>query len=256
MGEVGLTGRQRIELDKAFYDRVRRAKQGYRLVGRHVIPPASGQGFRVPRGHTIRVIEIEGPQIADVAFWNLGNPAENFSALRTWEIEGWFVRIYTRLWSDVPWLRPLATCVDETLDSRRPKDEFHHHSVASQCSAEQVEMRTGRAGQNACRLNLLQAIEPYGLKEHHIFDNLDIFMKLRLDPVTGRYLGARTDATPGDHIEFYAEQDLLVGISVSPDGDNSTNSNAAHLRRPLGVEIHDTGIAPREFPSWSKRYGD
>ena len=237
------------QLDTAFYESVQAARPRYKLVDKYVIPPFSGRGSVVQKGQTFRVIQVEGPQIGDVTFWNLHNPKERFSSLRTWDVEGWFLKVFTRVWSDVPWLRPMVTCVDETLDARREDDQFHHHFVASHCSAEQVEMRSGTAGLNACRLNLLQAIEPFGLAEQNLRDNLDVFQKFAFDGREGKFYSARTDSKPGDYIEFYAEMDLIVAVSVCPSGDNSANIHGEVL--PLGIEIYDSGIPPKEFPRWT-----
>ena len=240
------------QLDKAFYEGVRTARPQYKLLDKWIIPPFNGRGFVVKQGQTFRVIQVKGPQIGDVTFWNLHNPKERFSSLRTWDVEGWFVKVFSRAWSDVPWFRPMATCVDETLDVRREDNRFHHHSVASHCSAEQVEMRSGNAGLNACRLNLLQAIEPFGLEERNLRDNLDVFQKWTFDGGNGKFYGARTESEPGDYIEFYAEMDLIVAVSVCPSGDNSENVfNVYGEVWPLGIEIYDTGILPKEFPRWT-----
>ena len=140
-------------VDRAFYDDVRSADR--QLLERFVISPFSGRGFIVKRGQSFRVIQEEGPQVADVAFWNEDNPEETLSCLRTWEVDGWFLKVYSRLWSDVPWLRPMVTCVEDTVDTSSDGQKAPHHFVASHCSPEQQEMRSGRAGLNACRVNLL-----------------------------------------------------------------------------------------------------
>jgi uncharacterized protein YcgI (DUF1989 family) len=101
----------RAQLDKGFYDGLRAARPHYRLTERFVIPPYEGRGFIATKGQVFRVIEEEGVQIGDISFWNARTPKEMYSLSRTWAIEGWAVRRYTRIWSDVPWLPPLATCI-------------------------------------------------------------------------------------------------------------------------------------------------
>ena len=238
----------RYRLDKAFYDGVRTAER--RLLEKLVVAPFSGRGFVVRRGQTFRVIEEEGPQVGDVAFWNADDPKETLSCLRTWEMEGWLVKPYSRLWSDVPWLRPMATCIDDKADLPGDDDKGQRHFLASHCSAEQMEMRTGRAGMNGCRLNLLQPIEPFGLSEENLRENIDIFTQFVLEPDSGMLYAARTEATTGDYIEFYAEIDLLVAVSVCPMGDFSSIQPDVVL--PLGVEIHEKNLEPLEFPKWTE----
>jgi len=236
-----------FEVDRAFYDTVRAAKRN--LIDKFVIAPFNGRGFLVKQGQTFRVIQEQGPQVGDVAFWNSHDPTETLSCLRTWEVEGWFIEIYNRLWSDVPRLRPMATCIEDTVEATRDGYRAHHHFLASHCTPEQQEMRSGIAGLNACRVNFLQAIEPFGLDETHLLENIDVFTQFIIDPLTGKFSGARTDTKKGDYIEFYAEIDLLVAVSVCPAGDYSQVASKSVL--PLGVEIHETGIEPKASPCWA-----
>ena len=61
-----------------------------------------------------------------------------------------------------------------------------------------------------------------GLTETDVIgDNINLFQKMRIDGLTGRRYFSKTDAKKGDHIEFYAEIDLLISVSVCPDGDSS-----------------------------------
>jgi len=236
-------------LDKDFYDKVRAAKSTYKLVTEFIIPPYSGRGFLVNKGQTFRVIEEDGPQVADVVLWNAHNQREFFSMARSWLMEGFFVGVYTRLWSEVPWFRPMAVCVEETVDTRQREEASRHHYFQTHCTAEVMEARLGRTGLNACRLNLLQAIEPYGLKEEDLHDNINVHEKARLDPQNGKIISGRTEAQKGDYIEFYATIDLLVAVSVCPTGDNTAFQSA--VVRPIKIQVYETGIPPKEFPKWT-----
>ena len=115
-------------------------------------------------------------------------------------------------------------------------------------------MRSGRKGLNSCHLNILQAIEPFGLNEDHIQDNFNIGMPCRINDETGKMEITAANSRAGDYVAFYAEIDLLVAVSVCPMGDGSfaaTTLEKIVTLRPLAVEILDTGIEPRELP---KRY--
>ncbi len=247
----------RYQLDRDFYARVRAAKPQYKLVEKFTIPPYSGQGFIVKSGQAFRVIEEEGPQIGDVALWNAHDPREVISATHTWELEGWVVRVYSRLWSVPPWLRPMATCIEDTVVTMPPGSDYQHHYQRTHCNSEWREMRTGRAGLNSCHLNFLQAIEPFGLKEEDICDNFMVHQKVYLDPKTGKKYNMHSDGKRGDFIEIYAEMDLLVAVSVCPYGDAFSDVALGKLYedkvRPLGIELYETGIEPKGFPS---RRGD
>jgi len=252
------TQHPRYQLDRDFYEDLLAAKPNFRLVDKFLVPAYEGKGFKIASGQSFRVTQVEGPQIADVAFWNMHNPKETYRSLRTWAVEGWFLKRFTRMWSNPPWFRPMATCIDETVDFKGRADDFHHHTVASHCSPETVEMVYGEAGLNACRLNLLQGAETFGLTEQDIGDNLDVFEKFRIDPKTGLYYGSKNDSKKGDYIEFYAEMDLLISVCTCPAGDFSALDEpyGAAPFRPVGIEIYDTGIKPKAFPAWTKYASD
>ena len=111
-------------LDPAFYDGVRNAKPDYALVERSVIPPNTGKGFEVKKGQLFRIIQETGPQVVDVALWNIHDPKEFFRPEHSFLIEGWFIRENTRLWSDVPYFRPMATCLEDTVEDQ---EGWHNH---------------------------------------------------------------------------------------------------------------------------------
>ena len=83
------------QVNRPFYDKVRAAER--KLVHKFVIAPFNGRGFIVKKGQTFRVIQEEGLQVGDVALWNADNAKETLSCLRTWEVDGWFLEVYSRL---------------------------------------------------------------------------------------------------------------------------------------------------------------
>lgn len=236
------TLQDRYRQNDHFFDDLVAARGQHEIVAEALVRPFSGKGLRVAAGQILRIGLEEGPQIGDVAFWSAVDPAESFSATRTWSIEGWFLTPYKRLWSDGRWCRPLATWLGDTLDSRNPAPTFHHHHVASHCSPEFVEMTVGKSGMNACRLNLLQGAEELGLSERDLHSNIDIFQKFSLDPATGRFHLAQSEGRAGDFVEVYAEVDLLVSVSVCPmgDGTNDWMTPSSALVRPLRVTVYET----------------
>ena len=204
----------RARLDSAFYDRLRANARSAQMRDQFTIPPFQGRGFIVRKGQSFRIVQVEGVQIGDVAFWNVDHPTESYSLARTWAIEGWVTRPYTRVWSDVPWLRPLATCIEDTVVNTEP--EFHHHWLGTHCATEWTEMRVAIPGLNSCHLNLLQAIEPFGLTEANLRDNINLFQKMKVDPDSGRILAAPSESKTGDYIEFYAERTCWSPSACAP----------------------------------------
>lgn len=255
MAEMGYMSDRKLpqyELDTSFYDEVRAAKPRYELVDRFELPPLSGRGFTVKKGQTFTFVTVGGPQVGDVALWNAHDSREYFVATRTWVLEGFVIKVGTRLWSEVPWMRPMATCIEDTVVPEPPDSVYHHADSRTHCTSELWEMRSGVAGLDSCHLNFLQAIEPFGLGEADIHGNFMVHQKTYVEPEKGRARVARGDSKPGDYISFYAEIDLLVALSTCPMGDGirdvATGEGEAY---PIGVEVHETGIQPREFPRWT-----
>lgn len=241
------------KLDSDFYAALRAAKSNYRLANSLSISPFAGQAFIVKRGQTFRVVEESGPQVGTVALWNADDPRESFIAGRTMAADACFVTPYVRLFSDVPRFRPMVTCLEDTVTRKTIRTGFHHHIVGTHCSPETMEMCFGTSEMNTCRLNLLRAIEPFGLREEDLHDNVNVHQKTYLDPVTGRVSVAPSDARPGDYIEFYAEMNVLVAVSVCPFGDGTADPTkpGTDAVRPLRIEIYDTGTEPKSFPTWT-----
>jgi uncharacterized protein len=53
--------------------------------------------------------------VGDLNLWSLNDPRERMWAARTRQLQKAHVSIYDRLWSNLPFLRPLFTIIDDTL---------------------------------------------------------------------------------------------------------------------------------------------
>ena len=92
--------------DAAFYDN---ARAGMTKTGETIVPPREGRAFDVPAGHFFRIVSIEGPQVGDLNLWRAGNLAERFFSGKTRALNATHVTTGGRLWSALPYLRPMAT---------------------------------------------------------------------------------------------------------------------------------------------------
>jgi uncharacterized protein YcgI (DUF1989 family) len=242
----------RYQVDVPFYESVRVVTRAASPVEVMTLAPGHGRAFLVNKGQTFRVIALAGPQVGSVTFWNAADHKESFIAARTMSLDGFFVKTHGRLWSDFPPMRPIVTCINDTVVTESSDGHDRHHLIGTHCSAELVEMRNGIARSDSCRVYLLDAIESFGLNERDLHDSVYVHQKARIDEQTGKIVSLRSDAKAGDNIEFYAEIDLLVAVAVCPFGDGADRSGrGASLLRPLGIAIFDTGIEPRPFPRWT-----
>jgi uncharacterized protein YcgI (DUF1989 family) len=101
--------------DRELYARLARETERRTLVDSFVIPIRSGRAWPVRAGQLCRVNVIEGPQVADFNAWNQHNPRERFWAARTKQLEASHVTTGNRLWSCLPYLRPMLTITNDTI---------------------------------------------------------------------------------------------------------------------------------------------
>ena len=83
--------------------------------------------------------------------------------------------------------------------------------------------------------------------ETYVHDVLNVFMCTGFTRDTGQYFMKSSPVRPGDYLEFYAEIDLLVGLSACPGGDcSSEHSSDTAKCHPLHIEVWDPGEKARK----------
>lgn len=234
-----------LEVDRAFYQRIAQDTAGRRMVESFVIPIRSGRAWKVPAGHVFRIVTPEGPQVGDLNIWNSANPRERLWASRTRQLQAAHVTVFDRLWSTLPYLRPIATITSDSLKNYGI-DEFGgriHDLLGTRCDPYVNRLLTGEDFDFCCHSNLVRAVLPYGLTELDVHDVLNVFQCTGLNR-QDKYFMRASPARQGDHLEMFAEIDLLCALSTCPGGDLSVPLWGPDARdplevcRPLGVEVH------------------
>src|SRR5262245_66358658 len=105
-----------IAVDRGFYDRIADDTDHRTLVHSHIVPIRSGRAWPVRAGQVCRIVAVEGPQVVDFNAWNFHNPRERFWAARTKQLHGAHMRVFDRFWSNLPYLRPMATVIGDSID--------------------------------------------------------------------------------------------------------------------------------------------
>jgi uncharacterized protein YcgI (DUF1989 family) len=243
-----------LAVDKAFYKRIAESG-GRRLVESFTIPIRSGRAWTVPAGHVFRIVTVEGPQVGDLNIWNRHNARERLWASRTRQLQAAHVSVFDRLWSTLPYLRPLATITADSLKDYGI-DEFGgriHDLLGTRCDPYVNRMLTGDDFDFCCHSNLVRAVAPYGLGELDVHDVLNVFQCTGLNRAD-KYFMRASPAKQGDHLEFFAEIDLLCALSTCPGGDLSVPLWGPDARdplevcRPLAVEVH--ALDPALLKEW------
>lgn len=107
-----------LNVDKAFYAKLAETASNptsRELLQSFVLPIRSGKAWTVPAGCIVRMSTPEGPQVGDLNIWNIHNPRERFWAARTRQLHASHVSVFNRLWSCLPYLRPLVTIIADSL---------------------------------------------------------------------------------------------------------------------------------------------
>jgi uncharacterized protein YcgI (DUF1989 family) len=226
-------------------DLYRAALAGAQKAGETVIPPRQARCFVVPAGQFFRISCVDGPQVGDLNLWNLNDLSERFYSGKTRALHGTHLSTGDRLWSALPHLRAMATIVTDTLDWYGI-DEFGgsvHDVIGTRCDPYTGNLLSGGQYHHCCHSNLIRALSdhlsvPAAEAEAHVHDVLNVFMCTGFTRDTGQYFMKASPVRPGDHLDFFAETDLLGALSACPGGDCSAqHSSDAAACHPLLVEV-------------------
>jgi uncharacterized protein YcgI (DUF1989 family) len=222
------------------------ARRMARKTGECLVPARDGRCFHVPAGHFFRVVCVDGPQVGDMNLWSAADPRERFYSGKTRALHGTHLTRGDRLWSSFPWLRPMATVVEDTLEWYGIDEHGGsvHDVIGTRCDPYTHHLLSGGHDyHHCCHSNLTRAfMTELGLDraaaEPLVHDVLNVFMCTGFTRDTGQYFMKASPVRPGDHIEFYAEIDLIGGLSACPGGDcGAEHSSDAARCHPLLVEI-------------------
>lgn len=238
-------------LNKPDVSLYRRAREGAEKTGEVLIPPREARCFEVPAGHFFRISSVEGPQVGDLNLHNLHDITERFYSGKTRALHGTHVTTEEQLWSTIPFLRPMATIIADTLDWYGI-DDFGgsvHDVIGTRCDPyTHHALSDGDMYHHCCHSNLTRALAewmgvPRTEAELWVHDVMNVFMCTGFTRDTGQYFMKASPVRPGDYIEFFAEIDLLGNLSACPGGDcSSTHSSDTARCYPLLVETY----APKE----------
>ena len=186
--------------------------------------------FQVRQGQTLRIVDLEGNQAADVIFYSVADLAEHYSATDTLLHQGGiYLTTGSVLMSNES--RPMLTITADTCG--------RHDTLGGACAAESNTVRYAlqKKFMHSCRDNYLLAIQhaDIGLGKADLVPNVNFFMNV---PVTadGQLTFADGVSGPGKYVEMRAEMDVWVLISNCPQLNNPCN---AYNPTPIQLLVWD-----------------
>jgi len=187
------------------------------------LKPQTGTAFELRAGQQLRVIDIEGEQVADLTAFNATDKSEWLSSGRSIDYAN---RIYLTkddiLYSNRS--RPMITILED--------DVGRHDFLLTPCSPETFQIiYKNDAPHPSCFHNLATHLAPFGIAPDSIPTTLNIFMNVEIDPKGElKILPPRSKA--GDAILLRAEMDLIVGLTAC-----SAEMSNNYRFKPIAFEI-------------------
>ena len=234
-----------------------------------IIPPRDAKTFEVKKGNFFRIESIEGPQVGDLNLFQLNNLNEKFYSGKTRALYGTHISVGDKMYSNLPYLRSLATITWDTLDWYGYDSDGGsvHDVIGTRCDPYTSKLLSGNDYHYCCHSNLTRALvkeKNIELKkaEKIVHDVLNVFMCTGFTKDTKQYFMKASPVRPGDYIEFFAETDLLGVLSACPGGDcGSEHSSDTAKCYPLKVSIWSIdqkyleNIKQSETSSYNRNHG-
>lgn len=155
-------------------------------------------------------------------------------------------------------MRPLVTIVQDSL-SWYGVDEHGgrvHDLLGTRCDPYVNTVLSGQTYDFHCHSNLTRAVVPFGLNESDVHDVINLFQVTGLDE-KGRYFMSPCPAQAGDHVEFLAEQDVLMALSTRQPTTPPPHPTFIHPPTHAVLAVADT-FHPIQVPAPGETflYGD
>ena len=196
------------------------------IVKEEIVPPAGYFATELKQNQVLRIVDVEGQQVADLVCFNSARLDEKLSIGNTINLNKQVApRVGYLLVSDEA--HGMLSIIADTCGV--------HDMLAGACSRFTNEHRYGVKDTRNCRDNLAAAVKPWGIGWKDVPFNINVFMNCPIGP-DGSYSIQVPKSKAGDYVDFRAEMDVLVAFSNCPQVYNACNG--FHLT-PLKAIIYE-----------------
>ena len=190
---------------------------------------ATAMAYKLRRGETVQVIDIEGQQCSDFLAFRTAGLADGVEQM----IDGTVTRTMARGAYPAPGLfdkfydgdiRPLLSLVQDTVG--------RHDTFALACAARGYEER-GFPGHVNCSDNISSAMAPFGAAPRPAWPAINFFFNSWIDRSDNQLQVDEAWSRPGDYVALRAEEDLVCVSTACPDDTspiNGWNPTDVHVR--------------------------
>ena len=192
------------------------------------LEPQTGTAFELRRGQELRVIDLEGEQVADLMAFNRDDYGEWLSSGRSIDYAN--SRYLTKgniLYSNRS--RPMFMMTDDEVG--------RHDFLLTPCSRETFQIIYQNEEEHpSCLENLSRHFSEFGITPDTIATTFNIFMNVQVD-ARGQLRILPPLSKAGDSITLRAEMDLVVGLTAC-----SAELSNNYRFKPIGYEISGAGF--------------
>ena len=171
-----------------------------------VVPAAHGGAIEVRTGEYLSIVDVEGSQVADFVAIQRDDPRRFLSVHQTRSsLRRWTLKVGDRLVNNDR--EPVFEIVRD--------DVGVHDLFFCACSPALYRQRFGLTDHRSCRMNLLEALAPYGVEEWRLPDPINVFMRTppRAD---GDFDFQPAPSKAGDRLVLRALTDVIAAVSSCP----------------------------------------
>ena len=194
-------------------------------ISRVVVPAGAGRAVWVQSGEHVRVIDVEGSQVADVFAFAADDAGEHLSASHTRTSTG---RLFPLIGEQFVTnrRRAILTLLDDTSPGM-------HDMLIAACDPARYRA-LGVEHHASCANNLRGALAQLGMSLDVVPQPVNVFMNIPVG-LSGELTWLPATSRPGDAVTFAAELDCALVVSACPMDLNTINGD-----RPtqLAVEVH------------------
>jgi uncharacterized protein YcgI (DUF1989 family) len=170
------------------------------------IPPRSGTAFELKEGETLKVIDPEGGQVADLLAISREDKREIISSGRTLDYaETIYLTKGHNLYSNRS--NVMLGIVEDTVG--------RHDFLLTPCSEATFRMcYENEPPHPGCHGNLYKALDRFDIEEDAIPVAFNCFMNVPVDGQSGKFKVSPPLSKAGDYISFVAQMDLIIGLTA------------------------------------------
>ena len=178
------------------------------MIDETIVQPGEAHVFRIPKGATFRVTDIEGRQAAEMIVFDAADPLEYVDGAVTMEIIGRLFpteksKFYTNRYE------PMLTLLEDTVGS--------HDLIHPSSSGLSRALFLGESGDRKGTLEWTRAaLTEAGINTDPLPRPVHLFRSTTVD-ADGNFAMMETPSNPGDGVRLQAERDLVLVIAVPDD---------------------------------------